>query len=219
MSEGTSQGPIIVVGEDRIAVQTQDGGQITFEVASVKDGDQMVKDKGQIAQLKSLKAGDAVQVKWGKDHADHYYIIELALQGKPPAARNGVAQGKVVPTGEGRIVLALADGSQMTLEPAWIRRNGKWQHDPDQEGFAAQCKPGDEIIAMWALDEGTHYIIRGVSRLDGPGQAASQALMQAQLREAYQQINQLQDQVAALRGIVEQLVKAVAELKPAGKTE
>jgi hypothetical protein len=221
MAEGTATGKIIVVGEDRVAVQTEEGGQITYEVALVKDGDQMVKNRAQMEQIKTLKPGDTVQVRWGKDHADHYSIIELAKQGQgqgaAPVARTGIIQGKVITTGEGRIVVAGADGAQMPLEPSFVRRNGKWGPDPDQSLFAGQCKPGDEIIAIWNLAEGSHYFIRGVARLDATGQAAAIALTQAQLREAYQQVNQLQDQVAALRGMIDQLLKAMpkAEAAPA----
>lgn len=214
MAEGTAKGPIIVVGEDRIAVQTEGGGQMTFEVAQIKDGDHLVANKAQLAQIKTLKPGDVVQVKWGKDHADHYYIIELNAQGKPALARNGVIQGKVVTAGEGRIVVAAADGAQMTLEPAWIRRQGKWGRDPDQEAFANQCRPGEEIVAVWQIDEGTHYVMRGVARVDAPGQAAALALAQAQMRETAQQVNQLQDQVGQLRGMLDQLIHAVRELQP-----
>ena len=70
---------------------------------------------------------------------------------------------------------------------------------------------GDEVIAMWELDEGTHYIIRGISKFDPAGQALALVLMQAQLRETYQQINQLQTQINDLQN----MLRKALEPKPA----
>jgi TolA-binding protein len=75
-------------------------------------------------------------------------------------------------------------------------------------------KPGDRVMAMWQLDEGTHYVIRGISKLDAEGQALGVVLLQAELRENYQQINQLQDQIAQLQNLIHELMK---QLKPAGQ--
>lgn len=210
MGEGTTQGTVIVVGEDRLVVQAAEGGQMTFEVAMVKDGDQWVRNGAQLAQLKTIKQGAAAEVHWGRDHTNHYYIIELKTQEGPARAREGVVQGKVITSSEGRIVVAATDGSQMTLEPIWVRRNNQSVRDPAQVAFARALKPGDEIVALWGLDEGTHYVMRGVAKVDPAGQALGLALTQAELREAYQQINQLQEQIRDLRRLIEQGLRALA---------
>jgi preprotein translocase subunit YajC len=210
MGEGTTRGTVIVVGEDRLVVQAAEGGQMTFEVAMVKDGDQWVKNGAQLAQLKTIKQGATVEVHWGRDHTNHYYIIELKSQEGPGRGREGLVQGKVVTASEGRIVVAATDGSQMTLEPSWVRRNNQSVRDPSQVAFASALKPGDEIVALWGLDGGTPHLIHGVAKVDPAGQALGLALTQAELREAYQQIDQLQQQIRDLRRLIEQGLRALA---------
>jgi hypothetical protein len=211
--EGGSLGKIITVGEDRIVVATDGQGELTFEVQTVQDGDQRVPDKAQVAQIKTLKAGQIVRVKWVKAHDGHYYIRELAA-GPEDGARQGLVTGSVITAAEGRVVVAKDGGGQITLEPTWVRTQGKWDRDPWHALMSQGVKPGDRVMAMWQLDEGTHYVIRGISKLDAEGQALGVVLLQAELRENYQQINQLQDQIAQLQNLIHELMK---QLKPAGQ--
>jgi hypothetical protein len=211
--EGGSLGQIITVGEDRIVVGTDGQGQLTFEVQTVQDGDQRVPDKAQVAQIKTLKVGQIVRVKWVKAHDDHYYIRELAA-GPEDGARQGLVTGAVITAGEGRVVVAKDGGGQMTLEPMWLRRQGKWDRDVWHDLVSQGLKPGDRVMAMWQLDEGTHYVIRGITKLDAEGQALALVLLQTELRESYQQITQLQDQIGQLQHMLGQLME---QLKPAGQ--
>ena len=211
--EGGSLGKIITVGEDRIVVATDGQGELTFEVQTVQDGDQRVPDKAQVAQIKTLKTNQIVRVKWVKAHDGHYYIRELAA-GPEDGARQGLVTGSVITAAEGRVVLAKDGGGQITLEPTWVRQQGKWDRDPWHALMSQGVKPGDRVMAMWQLDEGTHYVIRGISKLDTEGQALSLVLLQAELRENYQQINQLQDQIGQLQNLIHELMKQV---KPAGQ--
>lgn len=208
--EDVARGKIITVGEDRIVVAVHDQGQMTFEVASVKDGDQWVKDRAQMAQIQALQKDQMVEVKFTRGDGGHLFIAQLAA-GPADQARQGFVTGKVITTGEGRVVVASEEGGQMTLEPSWIRRQGKFQRDPFHELFGQGVKAGDEVIAMWELDEGTHYVIRGISKIDPAGQALALVLMQAQLRETYQQINQLQNQINDLQN----MLRKALEPKPA----
>lgn len=77
VKEGVAAGVVITTGEDRVVVAVQEGGQITFEAASIKQGDQWVKDEHQLAFLKTLKQNDHVRIGWGTDHTGHYYIREI----------------------------------------------------------------------------------------------------------------------------------------------
>ncbi len=208
--EDAARGKIITVGEDRIVVAVHDGGQMTFEVANVKDGDQWVKDRAQIAQIQALRKDQTVEVRFRRGDGGHLFIAQLTA-GPADQARQGFVAGKVITTGEGRVVIASDEGGQMTLEPSWIRRQGKYDRDPFHMLFGEGLKAGDEVIAMWELDEGTHYIIRGISKVDPAGQALALVLMQAQLRETYQQINQLQNQINELQN----MLRKALEPKPA----
>jgi len=199
--EKVARGKIITVGEDRVVVAVHDGGQMTFEVASVQDGDKWVKDGAQMAQIKTLKPEQMVEVRYNEGDGGHLFIAQLTA-GPADQARQGIVRGKVITTGEGRVVVALDEGGQMTLEPTWIRRGGKYERDPFHALFSQGLKAGDEIIAMWELDEGTHYIIRGISTVDPAGQALALALMQAHLRETYQQINQLENKINELQNML-----------------
>lgn len=202
------RGQVVVVGEDRVVIQSEEGGQVTLEVGQVKDGEAFVPDGAQLEQIKTLEVGQEIEVNWGQDHTGHYYIVDITADAGEERARQGLVRGQVIATSEGRVVVADAEGGQMTLEPNWIRRNGEWVQDPFCGVFAAGLNPGDEIIAMWMLDEGTHYVVRGISKIDPEGQALALTLMQSQLRENYQQINQLQDQIGNLQHLVQQLVDA-----------
>jgi hypothetical protein len=211
--EGGSIGKVITIGEDRIVVATDGQGQLTFEVQTVQDGDQRVPDRAQMAQIQTLKVDQLVRVKWVRAHDGHYYIRELAA-GPEDGARQGLVTGSVITASEGRVVLAKDDGGQVTLEPMWLRRQGKWDRDVWHDLVSQGLKPGDKVMAMWQLDEGTHYVIRGISKLDTEGQALAVILLQAELRESYQQITQLQDQMAQLQNLINQLIQ---QTKPAGQ--
>ncbi len=208
--EGGSLGKIVTVGEDRIVVATDGQGQMTFEVQTVQDGDQRVPDKARIAQIKTLKTDQIVRVKWVKAHDGHYYIRELEA-GPEGGAREGLVTGSVVTAGEGRVVIAKDGGGQMTLEPMWLRRQGKWDRDVWHDLVSQGLKPGDRVMAMWQLDEGTHYVIRGIARTDPEGQALAVVLLQTELRESYQQVTQLQDQIGQLQHLINQLMQ---QMKP-----
>ena len=211
--EGGSLGKIVTIGEDRIVVATDGQGQMTFEVQLVQDGDKWVPDKAQMAQIKTLKAGQLVRVRWAKGDGGHYFIRELAA-GPEDGARQGLVTGSVITAGEGRVVVAKDGGGQITLEPTWLRNQGKWDRDPWHALMSQGVKPGDRVMAMWQLDEGTHYVIRGITKLDAEGQGLGIVLLQAELRESYQQITQLQDQIGQLQGMIHELMK---QLKPAGQ--
>lgn len=203
---GSTKGQVVTVGEDRVVVAAEGGGQMTFEVARVRDGDQWVANKAQVAQIKTLKAGDKVDVAWRQGDGGHYFIVEIRSSATAPPQRAGVVTGKVVTTGEGRVVIALQDGSQMTLEPRWTRgRNNQWGRDADQQFFAQSLKPGDEVVALWQLDEGTHYITRGIAKVSEGG--LGQAMIQAQLADTQQLINQLMDRINQLQNQIQQLNK------------
>lgn len=204
---GSTKGQVVTVGEDRIVVAAEGGGQMTFEVARVRDGDQWVANRAQVAQIKTLKAGDKVDIAWRQGDGGHYFIVEIkAGAAAAPQQRSGAVAGKVVTTGEGRVVIALEDGSQMTLEPRWIRgRNNQWGRDLDQQLFAQSLKAGDEVVALWQLDEGTHYITRGIAKASEGG--FSQAMTQAQLFETQALLNQLMDRINQLQNQIQQLNK------------
>jgi len=204
--EGGNVGKIITVGEDRIVVAVHDKGQMTFEVRSVKDGDEWILDRAMLAQIKTLKAEQMVHVMWRKGDGGHMFISEMFV-GPEDGARQGIITGTVIATGEGRIVVGKEGGGQVTLEPQWVRRQGKWGRNPFHELFAQGLQPGDEVVAMWELDEGTHFVIRGISKVDPEGQALAATLLQAELRESYQMIRELQDQIGGLRGQVNKLLE------------
>jgi hypothetical protein len=206
MGEGDTTGVVIVATGDRVVVQADEGGQISFEPPKVKDGDQYVLDQAAVAQMKALKQGDKVSIHWGRDHTNHYYFVKLNTPSAMPGnARNGLAMGKVITTGEGRIVLALAEGGQLTLEPDAVPRGDKWVPDPDVLSFVSGLKAGDEVVSLWFLDGGTHYIMSGVARNSADGQGLGIVLAQAQMKQMSRQINQLQNQVKALQAQVQKL--------------
>lgn len=204
---GNTKGQVITVGEDRIVVAAEGAGQMTFEVARVRDGDQFVANKAQVAQIRTLKAGDKVDVAWRQGDGGHYFIVEIKSgAAAAPIQRSGAVAGKVVTTGEGRVVIALEDGSQMTLEPRWTRgRNGQWGRDLDQQFYAQSLKTGDEVVALWQLDEGTHYVTRGIAKASEGGLAL--AMTQAQMYDTQQLLNQLMDRMNQLQNQIQQLNK------------
>jgi len=207
MKEGTARGKVITVGEDRVVVAAAEGGELTIEVARVQQGDEWVKDAAQLEEIKALQPGQEVSLKWGQDHTGHYYLVQAEQQQpQQEKPRQGLVQGTVITTGEGRVALGLDGGGQMTLEPNWIRRQGEWMRDPFIEAFAGSLKAGDKVVALWQLDEGTHYVVRGISEVDPEGQAVALVLLQSQLRETYQEINELQDQVGQLQQQLQQLL-------------
>jgi hypothetical protein len=172
-----------------------------------------VPDRAQVAQIRTLKAGQIARVKWVKAHDGHCYIRERAV-GPENGTRQGLVTGSVITTGEGRVVIAKDGSGQITLEPTWVRQQGKWDRDAWHALMSQGLKSGDRVLAMWQLDEGTHYVIRGISKLDPEGQALSLVLLQAELRESYKQINQLQDQIGQLQKLIHELMQQV---KPAAQ--
>jgi len=214
--QGTAIGKVITVGEDRLVVAVHDQGEMTFEVQQVRDGDKTVPNGAQVAQIKTIKKDQMVRVKWVRAHDGHYYIQELAA-GPECGARQGLLTGAVITAGEGRVVVAKDGGGQVTLESAWLRRDGKWDRDPWQDLTSQGVKPGDQVLAMWQIDEGTHYVLRGITKVDPQGQALGLVLLQAELRETYQQIGQLQDQVGQLHHQIGNLQQAIAELAKQSK--
>ncbi len=205
--KGGSVGKIITVGEDRIVVGLHDGKQMTFEVRSVPDGDTRIADRAQMAEIKTLKTDQMVHVKWHKAHDGHYYIEEMFI-GPADGSRWGIASATVITADEERVVVADDDGGQITLERAWFRRrNQKPLQDPYQGLVGTELKPGDRVVAMWDVAEGTHYMIRGISKIDPEAQALAAVLMQAQMRESYNQINELHNEINELKNLINRLLK------------
>lgn len=172
MKEGVAKGTVITVGEDRVVVQAQEGGQITFEVGNVKKGAQWVRDEKQLPVIRALKKGDKMEVQWGQDHTGHYFIRHLAkldLDGKPvpELVREGRVRGTVITVGEERLVVQRAEGGQLSLEPRWVKTGNKWGRDQEQIAFFQTLKQGDQIEAAWKLDEGTHYCVQEIKKGDG----------------------------------------------------
>jgi len=209
MKEGSIEGQIVTVGDDRVVVASADGGQVTLEVPLVKQGEEWVRDPGQLERVHAMKTGDEVDLRWGQDHTGHYYIVAQAEAEEPEKERprQGVVTGTVVTTGEGRVVIGSDEGGQVTLEPPWIRRDGNWIRDPFYEVYSERLKPGDRIASVWQLDEGTHFVAVGISAVEPEGQATAIAMMQAELREAQNQINRLHDHIGELHNLVRQLLE------------
>jgi len=212
--KGQNIGKVITVGEDRVVVGLNNGTQMTFEVRTVQDGDNRVADRAQMAQIKTLKTDQMVHVKWIKGDGGHMFIEEMAA-GPEDGARNGLVTGSVIAASEGRVVVAKDGGGQVTLEPMWIRRGGKWENDPYHKLFTQGLEAGDKIVAMWDLDEGTHFVMRGIASVDDEGQALALALLQAEVRETYNMMRDMQDTINNLRGQINKLVEALA--KPEGE--
>jgi len=189
-------------------VAVHDHGQMTFEVQTVPDGDQRVKDRAQMAQIKTLSKDQMVHVKWVRAHDGHYYITEL-FAGPQDGAPYGLLTGTLITAGEDRVVVAQDAGGQVTLEAPWIRRRGQHERDPFYGLLAQDLKPGDKVIAMWQLGEGTHFITRGLAKRDSEGQALALVLLQAELRETYNQVNELENQISGLRSLIERLLEQI----------
>jgi preprotein translocase subunit YajC len=206
--EGGNVGKIITVGEDRIVVGLHDGTQMTFEVRKVKDGDNWIADRAQLAQIKTLKVDQMVHVKWVKGDGGHMFIKEM-FAGPEDRATNGLVTGSVIAAGEGRVVIAKDGGGQVTLEPMWVRRGGKWENDPYHKLFTEGLEPGDKVVAMWDIDEGTHFVMRGIAAVDDEGQALALALLQAEVRESYNMMREMQDTINNLRGQINKLLEAL----------
>ena len=207
-NEGGSVGKIVTVGEDRIVVAIRDQGQMTFEVQSVQDGDEWIKDRGQMAQIQTLKQDQMVHVMWRKGDGGHYFIKEL-FAGPEDGARQGLVQGSVIVADEGRIVLAKDGGGQITLEPNWVRRQGEWGRNIYHDLFGQGLEPGDHVVAMWQLDVGPHFVIRGIAQTDPERQALAVTLLQAELRESHDMIRELQDQVGSLSEQIRKLSEQI----------
>ncbi len=206
--KGGNVGKVITVGEDRIVVGLHNGEQMTFEIRMVKDGENWVADRAQLAQIKTLKAEQMVHVKWVKGDGGHMFIEEM-FAGPEDGAKNGLVIGSVITASEGRVVVAKDGGGQVTLEPMWIRRRGNWENDPYHKLFTQGLEAGDKIVAMWDLDEGTHFVMRGVAAVDDEGQALALALLQAEVRESYNMMREMQDTINNLRGQINKLLEAL----------
>jgi hypothetical protein len=208
MKEGAYRGKVIVIGEDRIVVAVPDHGQIAFEVAQVKDGDATVQDPAMIARIRTLRKDQDVEVKWGQDHTGHYYIVELTAS-QAGGERRGVVRGRVISAAPDRVVVGRGEGGQETLELTWNHERGEGPGDLFDALVSQDLKPGDEVIAMWELDEGAHYVVRSICKADAAGQALALVLLQAELQETYQRINQLQDRIGRLEDLLRQTLQAL----------
>lgn len=179
---------------------------MTFEVRTVADGDQRIADRAQLAQIKSLTTDQMVHVKWVQAHDGHYYIQEMRL-GPAEGVNHGLVRGSIITSDQARIVIANDDGGQITIEVAGIRRGTQFMKDPFQELVAGDLKAGDRVTAMWQLGDGMHYILRGIAKDDPSDDALASVFLQAQLRESYNQINQLQNEINQLRNMIDKLLK------------
>ncbi len=204
--EGQNVGKVITTGEDRVVVGLHNGQQMTFEVRTVPDGDTRIADAAQVAQIKSLKTDQSVFVKWVQAHDGHYYITEMRL-GPEDGANHGLVRGEIITADEARIVVANDAGGQITLEVTGIRRRNNFIKDPFQELVAGDLKAGDRVTAMWQLGDGMHYILRGIATDDPSDDALASVFLQAQLRESYNQINQLQNEMNQLKNLINKLLK------------
>lgn len=218
MEEGAAKGTVVTVGEDRVIVQKDEGGQVTFEVANVKREDQWVKNEDQLAFIKTLKQGDKVEVEWGKDHTGHSFIRSIHKIAAPDTAageirKEGRARGTVITTSGERLVIQKAEGGQMTLEPKWVQVEGKWGRDQEQIAFFRSLKQGDQIEANWRLDEGTHFCVTRIAKLDAEGRSVQpqgrgeQQPLIAELHALRTEIAGLRQEIAALRELVAKLVE------------
>lgn len=213
MKEGVAAGVVITTGEDRVVVAVQEGGQITFEAANIKQGDQWVKDEHQLAFIKTLKQNDRVRIGWGTDHTGHYYIREIVKDaGDAPAERKGKVVGTVITTGPKRVVIQKAEGGQMTLEPGWVNTGGGWHQDEKQIAFFATLKQGDQVEANWVLD-GTHYQVESIKRtgeasdVGAPAAGPGQPAMAAEIRALRSEIGGLRQEIANLKALIDKLAE------------
>ncbi len=184
------------------------GQQMTFEARTVQDGDQRIADRAQLAQIKSLKPDQMVHVNWTEGHGGHYTITEMRV-GPADGARQGLIRGTVITADDSRVVVAKDEGGQMTLEATVFWRWGTMLRDPFQKLACGEIRAGEKVTAIWEIGEGMHYILRGIATDDPTDDALGSVLLQAQLRESYNQINQLQNEIRQLKNLVNQVLKQI----------
>lgn len=130
-------------------------------------------------------------------------------------AREGKVRGTVITVGEDRVVIQKAEeGGQMTLEPRWL--GGGRGRDKEQIAYFHTLKQGDKVEATWKLDEGTHYCVQSITKLDADGRpirADEGKAEPGQEKPVAVQIHELRAEVTALRqeimALREMLAKAL----------
>jgi hypothetical protein len=215
---GTANGTVVTAGEDRLVLQTNEGGQMSLEVGKVKHEEEWVPNADQVALLKTLKQGDKVRVAWGQDHTGHYFIREIAKAGEGEGSQEqqtaGRVQGRVITTGEDRVVIEKHEGGQMTLEAGWVQKEGQWVRNEDHLRVIKSLKQGDQMVAHWRLGDGQHFIIQEIAPVgpDGkplpPEEADATARMSRELHAMREEMTAMRREIAELKALVQQLVEA-----------
>jgi len=140
-------------------------------------------------------------------------VFGVACVAQAEHAKEGEVKGKVIVVGEDRVVIAKDSGAQMTLEAGWKKvAHNKWVRNPEQMEYFQTFKPGDMVGATWRLDEGTHFCVQRIAKLDAHGKP----IRHDQAREAKdkpREGGEVVHQLHALRGEVAQLRKDIAELR------
>lgn len=155
---------------------------------------------------------------------------EAAKPGRQPAAQNeSLVKGTVITVGEaGRLIIQKEEGGQMTLEPRFVRVEGRMQGHPEIIKFVNTLKQGDKVEAFVRPGDGGHFMNWGIAKPDGemvgrlpaqpggvwPVAAAGgeggrrpDAAPAEELRALRSEIGDLRKEVAALKELVSKLVE------------
>jgi hypothetical protein len=138
-------------------------------------------------------------------------------------AKEGEVRGEVITVGEDRVVIAKKEGGQMTLEAGWKQVEGKWGRDQQQIAFFKTLKPGDQVGAVWKLDEGTHFCVQRMVKFGpdgkpvadvGPGQPRREEPRKEEPRREGDAggVNALREEIRSLRNEIAQLRELVMKL-------
>lgn len=213
--DGKVEGQVITIGEDRIVIEKGEGGQMTLEAGWVQREGQWVRNEEHFRFFKSLKQGDRIVAGWVID-GGHYFIREIvrAGEGEEEQATQGRVQGKVITTGEDRVVIEKHEGGQMTLEAGWVQKGDEWVRNEDHLRVIQTLQPGDPMVAHWRLGDGGHFILQEIA-LIGPdgkaipaGEGENLVRMSRELHAMREEMAAMRQEIAELKALVQQLVEA-----------
>lgn len=143
----TAEGTVVRGGET-LVLRAANGEEMTFNVKTVKRGDDKKRDPmPDIALRKTLRPGMKVGVSWSPGEDGKKYIDKLSA--------GGTVTGVVVAPREKGVLFVKVDGidGPMRFVSRWIQGGGQWIPDPKEVELIASFKTGDRVSVTYEMEE------------------------------------------------------------------